>query len=70
MRRLPPGSSEDVPHADVPAPLLAHFTARRPFEVNVGVGVGRQAEVRADAEFTPGAGRSLHPGWQPPRSLP
>lgn len=55
MRRLPPGSSEDVPHADVPAPLLAHFTARRPFEVNVGVGVGRQAEVRADAEFTPGA---------------
>lgn len=55
MRRLPPGSSEDVPHADVPAPLLAHFTARRPFEVNVGVGGGRQAEVRADAEFTPGA---------------
>ena len=47
--------SEHVPHADVPAPHLAHFTARRPFEVNVGVGGRRQAEVRADAEFTPGA---------------
>ena len=55
--------SEDVTHADAPAPRILNVAARRAFKLAVGAPGLRDVRLRADAVGEPAAVKAaLHPG--------